>query len=234
MTTDKFRSLSHYHTLNFSLSLPSFLSLSILTSTCQLAEMPKLKLLCASTALQGVISLSETKLMSFENYLSLSYLLFVVRCCSYCCCFCFCWIWLWLRVWGLFGNEGYSLSLAANNFARRIHVACYKFLRFYYTIYYWSRSLSTCESPNPTELGLGEEIVMKPRLSLIGLECASPVPYNPRTCPYLCMYSSCMCKYANLLMYICKYWMYACPYVHMYVCIRSCLLRLLLIGFFGA
>lgn len=137
MTASKFLSLSPYHTLNFTLSL------SLFTRTCrmpEMPEMPKLKLLCAFIALQSVISLSAPKLMSFENYLSLSLFTFL----------------LCVAVLVVFVESGYGYgsgaylemkvthSLAANNFARRIHVACYEFLRFYYTIYYRSRSLSTC------------------------------------------------------------------------------------------
>lgn len=90
--------------------------------------MPKLKLLFASTVLQSVISLSETKLMSFENYLSLSLFTFL-----------FCVVFLVAVV--VVVESGYSCgsgaylemkvthSLAANNFAGRIQVACYEFLR---------------------------------------------------------------------------------------------------------
>lgn len=127
--------------LSLSLCLSLFLSFFLwsFANTCRQPEMPKLKLLFASTVLQSVISLSETKLMSFENYLSLSLFTFL-----------FCVVFL---VAVVVVESGYSCgsgaylemkvthSLAANNFAGRIQVACYEFLRLYYTIYYRSRSL---------------------------------------------------------------------------------------------
>lgn len=127
-----------------SLSLALFIRLLLLSvsfaNTCRQPEMPKLKLLFASRVLQSVISLSETKLMSFENYLSPSLFTFL-----------FCVVFL---VVVAVVESGYSCgsgayletkvthSLAASNFAGRIQVACYEFLPLYYTIYYRSRSLS--------------------------------------------------------------------------------------------
>lgn len=222
-------SLSRSLALSLALFIRLLLSVSF-ANTCRQPEMPKLKLLFASRVLQSVISLSETKLMSFENYLSPSLFTFL-----------FCVVFLAVVV-VVVVESGYSCgsgaylemkvthSLAASNFAGRIQVACYEFLPLYYTIYYRSRSLSlslsysissTCDSPNPSELSLGEEIMMKPRLSLIRLDCASPVPYNPRTCPYVYLMYVQICKSNNVYTCVC-------------VCIRCCLLRLPLIGFFGA